>query len=353
MRTWTLIAVAGLAACKPEPTGLPLLGAGTHTAEAISLRVVPIEEGEAPFDLAFHPDVPGQAWIVSPSDDGLVVVDDLEGSPTFEQRDSSGADHFMAQPGALAFGDAGFMATAQYTDEVTQQGTPDDFMGPTLWTADPDDFEGGWASHYDMLHNSPNSVGIAWEADNVYWVFDGYHESLTRYDFQDDHDGGGEDHSDGEVGRYVEGEVGFVDGVPSHLVFDASSGLLYVADTGNSRIAALDTTSGEEGDRIQPNYDGSEQREFDDAVISTLVENTTIVLESPSGLELRDGVLYVSDNATSIVSAYSLDGALIDWVDLGVPEGSLTGMAFDADGSLWVADAVGDALIEISPLVEE
>jgi sugar lactone lactonase YvrE len=349
MRTWTLLTVVGLIACKAEPNGIPLLGDGIHTADAVTLRVVPIDEGVGPFDLAFHPDAPGQAWIVSPSDDGLVVVHDLGGTPSFERRDSEGAEHFMAKPGAIAFGDSGFLATAQTADHVTQRGTPSNFMGPTLWISDPDEFDAGWASHYDMLHNSPKSAGIAWETDNVYWVFDGFHESLTRYDFHEDHGGGGEDHSDGEVGRYVEGEVAFVEGVPSHLVFDASSGLLYVADTGNSRIAALDTSTGEEGDSIVPNYDDSEQREIDGAVLSTVVENTVIVLDRPSGLELRDGVLYVSDNATSIVSAYSLDGALIDWVDLGLPEGSLTGMAFDTDGHLWVADGVGDALIEIMP----
>lgn len=339
-----------IAACKPEPTGLPLLGAGAHTADAIELTEFPLDEIERPYDLAFHPDVEGLAYLVSPEDDGLVAASGLDaGEPGYERLDGMGADHFMAAPSALAFGDDGFFATVSETDEPTQQGTPADFMGPTLWTTDADDFEGGWASHYDMLHNSPNAVGIAWEVGNVYWVFDGEHESLTRYDFGDDHGGGGEDHSDGEIARYVEGEVGYVAGVPSHLVMDTAAQRLYVADTGNSRVAVLDTSTGEEGDRLRPDYDGADQYAVDGAEITSLITVTTIVLDEPSGIELHDGLVYVSDHATGLVSAYGLDGTLVDFVDTGLGAG-LTGMAFDDAGALWITDAERDVMWRIREL---
>ena len=44
--------------------------------------------------------------------------------------------------------------------------------------------------------------------------------------------------------RYVEGYVKGAAGVPSHLALDRASGLLYIADTGHSRIAVLDTNTG-------------------------------------------------------------------------------------------------------------
>ena len=199
-------------------------------------------------------------------------------------------------------------------------------MGPTLWPSDLDDFDAGHGSHLDMLHNSPNGVGIAWETDNVYWIFDGYHESLTRYDFARDHGQGGADHSDGEVIRYIEGEVGYEDDVSSHLVYDPDTALLYAADTANGRITVLDTASGELGSRIGPNYDGIDQYEADDADFWTLIEEPD--LTKPSGLEIHEYIIYVSDYASGTIFAFDLDGEVVDWLDTGLGEDTLMGMAF-------------------------
>lgn len=223
-------------------------------------------------------------------------------------------------------------------------------MGPTLWTSDPYEFEAGWASHYDMLHNSPDGLGIAWEQDNVYSVFDGYHGSLTRYDFASDHGAAGADHGDGIIARYADGEVAGLDDVGAHLAYDSTSGLLYAADTGNSRIVALDTASGAEGDTLSPNYDGAEQYSVDGATLSIVAADVLgdVVLDQPSGLELHDGLLYVSDHGTGFVFALRPDGTVVDFLATGVRDG-LGGLAFDPDGHLWIADASADRLIEISP----
>ena len=50
---------------------------------------------------------------------------------------------------------------------------PSDFMGPTLWTSNINTFSGSGPyhrGHYDMLHNSPNGKGIAWDEGNAYWL---------------------------------------------------------------------------------------------------------------------------------------------------------------------------------------
>ena len=53
-----------------------------------------------------------------------------------------------------------------------------------------------------MIHQSPYSIGIAGEVDNIYWLFDGYHSTIVKYDFQEPHEHGGDNHYDGLVYRH-------------------------------------------------------------------------------------------------------------------------------------------------------
>jgi sugar lactone lactonase YvrE len=203
-----------------------------------------------------------------------------------------------------------------------------------------------------MLHNSPNGAGIAWEKDNVYWVADGYHGSLTRYDFQSDHGPGGSDHTDGIVTRYVEGQFSYVSGVPSHMELDRESGTLYVADTGNNRIALLDISTGTRGATIHPNYDGSEQYYMDGALLETWIDGEANGLVQPSGLALADDRIYVTDNATARITAFDMDGVRLDYLDLGsmMGEHALMGIEVAPDGSLYVVDAADDRVIHLEAL---
>ena len=62
----------------------------------------------------------------------------------------------------------------------------DIFSGCTLWEADTSIYarinQNGpeLGSHWDMLHQSPFSVGIAAETDNIYWLFDGFHNTIAN-----------------------------------------------------------------------------------------------------------------------------------------------------------------------------
>jgi DNA-binding beta-propeller fold protein YncE len=271
-----LALLLALAACSSAPSqtapqGVPLLGAGHHSVPAAQILVFKTDSGglNAPTDLAFNPQAPDQLWITNHTDHSMVIFQQM-GSATQSWSKPTGPEgqHFLAKPAALAFGMAGRLATAEDEDQITQPTTPGTFMGPTLWSSDLSVFDGGIASHYGMLHNSPLSVGIAWDHDNVYWVFDGTHSSLTRYDFHAGHPLGGSDHSNGEVARFVEGGVARVAGVASHLKVDHDTHLLYVADTGNNRIAVLDTTTGTRGKAIVPNYDGDLQYEMTGATLT-------------------------------------------------------------------------------------
>jgi len=339
--------------------GIGVLGNENHTVSGVLLSVVAdsSDDIEEPMDVEFNPVVPGQAWVVSRSDERLLIIDGI-GTAEQDITDFDVDRHFLAQPIGLAFSDDGYMASIHDTDQPTQgAATPADFMGPTLWPATIDDcetpsnaqagsledetwcFAANHMSHLDMLHNSPLGGGIEWEEGNTYWVMDGDHGSLTRYRFNDDHGPGGTDHTDGEIQRFVNGDLDRNFDLPSQMVLDHATGLLYVADTGNSRIMSLDTNAGTQGNNVGPNYDGCPQYKMDDVSLQPFLTADNAALGHPSGMALHDGVLYVTDSMTSILYAYDLVGNELDWVDLGRGEGALAGIDVDpATGDLYIAD---------------
>lgn len=333
--------------------GIAALGAGSHDPARVEIVEVTVTDDflNAPRDIAFSPIADHELWILN-SDSWMVIVSNV-GTPerSVVSRRGFGWQHFMPSPSAMAFGDA-TMATAHEHDEVTQSSTPADFMGPSLWPIDPMTFDGGHGSHLDMLHNSTNMVGIAWDSGNAFWVLDGAHRSITFYDFRADHGPAGDDHSDGIIHRWVEGQVGYVEGVSSHMELDHATGRLYVADTGNARIATLDTRAGAPGGAIGPNYDGADMMAMESPALETLVDGATIGLEQPSGLALRDGVVYVTDRARSIISAFDLAGMQLDWLDLSsqIAPGSLGAIELDVEGRIYVVNLAGDRVLRVAPL---
>ncbi len=296
-----------------------------------------------PSDIEFQP-TSGKAMIMNRADDSLVILhapdeDDPEPDRRGGQDDVVGANHFLAKPSALAFSDNGDWASIHMEDKKTQGpgGTPADFMGPTLWTGDLDILDGGHSTHLDMLHNSPNGAGIAWVRDNAYYVFDGWNSSITYYDFDQDHGLGGADHSDATIHRCLEGEVSWVENTVAHIVYD--EGLLYVVDTGNNRILGVDTTTGVIGNPLTPAYDGLGRDKFnymDDVDFWEMIDTEAAGMEEPAGMELYDGVLYVTDHAQGAVYAFDLEsGDLLGSLDLGVGGGAVQGMGIDDNGTLW------------------
>lgn len=345
----------------PGQEGIPALGNGRDGLDAIRVTTIADQNYglNGPRDLEFNPEADGQLWVVNRNDHSTVVLKKTgSDQQTYQKFNNFGARHFLAKPAALAFGQPGFMATAQQEDEKTQSTTPPDFMGPTLWTTDLSTFDGGHGGHMDMLHNSPLASGIAWETGNAYWVLDGYHGALTRYDFKMDHGPGGSDHTDGVVRRYVDGQVGIKEGVVAHVAMNREAGLLYAADTGNNRIAVLDTSTGSVGPRIMPNYDRTDQAKVVGAELTTVVDGNAAGLQAPAGLELHDGHLYVSDNATSTIYAFKANGTnqaeLVDSMDVSrfVEAGSMQGLALDGEGNIYVADAANNRVLRLAPLQE-
>jgi sugar lactone lactonase YvrE len=151
------------------------------------------------------------------------------------------------------------------------------------------------------------------------------------------------------VRRFLVGEVERVEGVPSHLVFDQRTRSLYVVDTGNARILRLDPNTGRNGEPMRCDDD---QLDFEVPVVEGASFEVVVAggsLELPSGIALLGGALYVSDNATSRITAFTLDGREIASLDTGLPAGTLAGIAIGPDGRLYFTDMKTSAIRRIEP----
>ncbi len=313
-----------------------------------------------PRDLAFNPLRPDELWVVNEADNSVVLlVGATSDAPTYERRLDRAAAHFLHRPTSIAFGgDAttfGAVGTFGTCGESRNENGIEgggDFMGPVLWSSDLSIFAkkdpAGLGSHLDMLHNSPLCMGIAHESANIYWTISGKSNAIVKYDFGQDHNIGQDDHSDGASLEYVRGQVKYVPGVPSHLFYREADAMLYVADTGNGRVAKLDTASGTRGAKLatkEPQKGGHYR--MDGATFVDVVPAG--VLGVPSGLEIRNDLLYVSDNASGRIVAFELDGRQVNAVDTGLGGGALSGMTFGPDNKLYFVDMVGNRVMRIDP----
>jgi sugar lactone lactonase YvrE len=85
-----------------------------------------------------------------------------------------------------------------------------------------------------------------------------------------------------------------------------------------------------------------------DASLTTLADADGAELVLPSGLALHGDLLYVTDHETSRITAMSLTGEIVDWLDTGLEAGSLMGIEIDEAGRLYVVDAARDRVLRIS-----
>lgn len=357
------------AACEAAPAA-GIIGWGDGSPSSVTLETVyaPTFKREAT-DLAFNPTRPKELWVLhrQPELDAPCTETQIKGCAALEGSVSIITDvgletqkakfkkdpnawHFMRRPPALAFGvndtfaTVGEFRTGNFTDD------PSDFIGPSLWSADPEIFgiqpKGLNGSHIDMLHSSPFGMGIAHEKENIYWVLNGDVGALDRYDFREDHGPGHADHSDGETWRYGEGEFLRVPGTPSHVIYDAANGTVLVADTGNGRIARLDPNGATEGGTIESYEEVAVAVEMLGATVTSVVPPGT--LKKPSGIEIDGGLIYVSDAETSHIHAYDGSGKQVRELDTGLPAGSLAGMAISG-GSLYFVELPTSKVYRVVP----
>jgi DNA-binding beta-propeller fold protein YncE len=333
----------------PPPNAMPApeLGSGDHSPASVEL-VVELEGSDLhrPTGLAFDP-LSGRLWIVNHEDNSWTVLDDVEHDASAPRRFFEMQGHFLDHPSSISFhGSEAALATCQ---ESINHG--DHFMGPTAWTSDISRFDGDFASHYDMLHESGNCVGIAWSEGHVWWAFNGARGSLDRNDFHGWHpdapDGlGGEDHKDGEIFRYADGELARVAGVPSGMAHDGATQTLYVADTGHGRIVRIDTRP-RSGTEIASLNEEVPLYRVDGVQLEEVVAPGT--LDQPSGMILYKGLLYVADHGTGVITAFSSKGEKLNWLDTGLGAGHLAGLAISPAGKLHFLDLAANRLYRVDP----
>ena len=323
----------------------------------------------APRDLDFHtaPDRANELWVINensatfdPNFGGSTVTYYSAGTDSqwADYRKDSYSAHFMHTASAIAFSDNGGFANT--LDVQDANGNPNGyFSGCTLWEADTSIYarvnQNGpeLGSHWDMLHQSPFSIGIAAETENIYWLFDGYHNTIAKYNFQEphpDHEHGGEDHSDGLIYRYDEIVVDRVAGLSSHMVMDQASGLLYICDTGNQRILRMNTNSGVIDYELTPYGENIEgYYSMADAEYETIIDSGLV---SPTGIDLYENYLLVSDYSNGHIIIYDLED------DTGIHETARlqTGMSEDVmgikagpDGSIWFVCTNSSKLYQMLP----
>ncbi len=322
-----------------------------------------------PTDLDFHPapEQQHECWVtLKGQEDHPGMMFDLELASRIRilhQADTdqpvvygsiTGDPHFMLEPMAIAFGDNTYFATTGgsyqqyiYGDEVIGLG-----QGPVLWPSEEAlygyDFSFnplGLSAHIDMLHQNTYSMGIAHDRDNAYWVFDGYNGRLIHYDFKTPHPPGEDDHSDGRTLHFPEMSLNRVDDLPSHLAVDQSTGWLYIADSGNGRIIRFDTQFSDT--TMQLVNDGPDGLAHDVFNVEWSVV-TDQNLELPSGIEVVDEHLLVSDHGTSELILYQiLPDGLMEVGRLELPAEGVMGIRF-AHQSIYYVDYLGNELVKIN-----
>jgi hypothetical protein len=339
---------------------------GTSTSVTLTeIYKAPADKPGAFVDLAFNPSDETQLWVIGYADDsthvGSGVTADSNG--TWKRYVDPAAIHFMHNPTAISMGDAPFWGTCGDGDNraATPDRIPNYFMGPALFTTDLKIFATrptGLGSHYDMLHGSPFCKGIAHQEGSTYWVYNGYDKAIDKYVFNKPHEPGGDDHSDGEIYRFAAGQVTPVDKTPSHLVFDASDSVLYIADTGAGRIAKLDTKAGSRSSGLPPRGKcGAFTPTCEPLKAEGVMGGTDLVdvvpagtLQKPSGIELKGDYLYVTDTETSTFHVFEkATGKAVRKLETGLPKGALAGFTFGPDKRIWFTDRDGSRVLRIDP----
>ena len=214
--------------------------AGSHTFTVIGNQPQGLSNPRA---LAFNPARPCELWVANTGDNSITIFFNagLVNNTVSERRQDAYSCHFMSRVSGLAFGGGNFgsandasrftrprrgrpfnyhtganpgkgfvdashvqavngdnagltFATSQEDDNSFSRGsrhhshrTGNNFMGPTLWSADLEKFaiqnnhefagnahEVPEGSHIDMIHEQPFAMGIAWSGRGVqFWSWDG------------------------------------------------------------------------------------------------------------------------------------------------------------------------------------
>jgi hypothetical protein len=338
----------------------PLLNSGGQGGDGVTLTVIENKLLQDPIDLAFSPNAVNELWVVNKTGESFVIIKNPgQGNQTTTRyRDLS--HHFMEKVVGLSFGNNSTMATCGETrNDYHGQGSANDFMGPVMWPGNEPELKkygtpDASMAHLDMLHNTPNCMGISADTGNAFYLFNGVMNTVDWVDFKEPHsngwDGhGGEDHKDGPKRRYMGLGIKRLANVPSALHYDQATGWLYVVDSGKSRIIrfkpALATLQ-----NTKPTYINEQPiKIFTINAVEELVPKSMDVLFQPSGLVFHKKVAYVSDTLTSMILAFDEDWKLIEFADTDLNKGSLANITVGSDDRLYLVDRKSNSIVRLDP----
>ena len=297
-----------------------------------------------PRDLEFDPDTPDQLWIVDRDWDGNIVLFEA-GTDTqrVERLRDMAASHFMDEVSSIAFSNQRSFATCQESRNGMdgEMLFPNDFMGPVLWSSDlmihcrvnqAQGFGGLNGSHLDMLHQSPLCMGIAHQDAHIFFVADGTNDHIVRYDFQEPHIPGGDDHSDGRVSRYPELSFTRVPDIPSHMQVVGDE--LFYVDTGAGMVRVADITTGVHHEDLIPQ---NEPLELFNTIKGVRHYDLIEGLDTPSGLVVTEDHIFVSLPRSGEIIAFDREGTELERFSTGKP--GVMGLAVGPQGRIWYVNA--------------
>lgn len=329
-----------------------ILGKGGDLTAA-DITVVVKSKLSVPSALAFNPAVNGELWVVSRGDGSLAIVQGATGDvPVSVTRYRDETMHFLEKAVAIAFSDNATFGTCGDTrNDYGGKGVANDFMGPVLWPALAEDFVnyGPDAAkvHLDMMHDTPQCMGIAAISGNKYYAFNGKIGAIDMYEFGTPHPHGADVHEDGVKMRFAGLGLKRVASVPSQLFYDSATGMLWIADTGNGQIMRLDTTSGQAATtklKLYPNEVAMTVRN------NAALEYVAGGLDQPSGLVRHEGILYVSEAGSGRILAITPSGDLANVIDTKLGPGVLGGLAVGPDDRLYFVDRKGNRVLRLDIL---
>ncbi len=324
--------------------------------------VTSADQVDMPRDLDFKPNS-NELWVMlkGGTNGGSMVIVHNAGlvGQTDEYRKDTHSSHFMRVASAMAFSDNGEWAAVSEIQSTA--GGNSTFMGPALWSADPNIFatvfQNAWVSgfplgsHRDMLHQSPFAMGIAADSAKVYWVMDGHNGNICRYDFVEDHGAGYDDHSAGKIWRYTDVLVTRVADIPSHMVLDRANHWLYFIDGGNKQIKRMNTLSGSiTGNLSVPSTANEPLAGYKQVEGATVEVVDTWATGQPCGIDYVDGRLIVSDNENGDIHLYDVTGTPAQLGVIPTGQAGIMGLKVGPDGRIWFVNYSGDKVVRIDPL---
>ncbi len=308
-----------------------------------------------PTDLDFNPQDMNQLWVLNHGGENggttVMITDAGTDQVAYDYRKDGNAWHFMVYADAMAFGDTVWTTAQNYFN--ANRANFGGWCGPSMWPSDLDIYAiagtpptaGVNGSHYDMVHQSPYSSGVAYESENTFWVNDGVTKSISRYKFNEGHVAGGHDHNDAQVFRYVDVPYEMNAGIPAHM--EMMDNKLYYINPGTKSVNRLDILTGDIGNDLSNTANGGETL----AIFTEMVgaDWTTVVddgLISPSGIDINENYMIVSDNATGEIVIYD-SKTFEELTRVQTGASSIMGVKFDPNGDIYYVDNLANEVVKL------